>query len=115
MLSCLILRGVRTKPSGRSPRPIPFILTNGLEWIFGMLKHEPSDNGEGDWTCIRTESHIIPNCGLGPDTDTDKKSEDEAATTTGIRILIDMLLHWICLEPDVTVNQLSECEEEGGN
>ncbi|KAG9045592.1 hypothetical protein FS837_006046 [Tulasnella sp. UAMH 9824] len=101
-----VVAGRRSQPKDTSPLPIPFILTNGFEWIFAALKHEPSDDGGDDWTCIRSEPQIIPKDGLMEGAGPEKKAETEA----GLRAVLDMLVHWICLERDVILGQLDGCE-----
>ncbi|KAG8955882.1 hypothetical protein FRC04_006329 [Tulasnella sp. 424] len=105
-----IVAGRRSKPHGQTPRSIPFVLANGFEWVFGMLKHSPSSNGEGDWICFTSEAHIIPTEGLK----TEAPPESIEATRGAIRVLLDMLLHWICLERDVIMGALDESKRQGG-
>lgn len=86
-----IIAGRRSKPRGQTPRTIPFVLANGFEWFFGVIKLSPSSNGEGDWICFRSECHTIPTEGL----ETDAPPESKEATRDGIRVFFDMLLHWV--------------------
>ncbi|KAG9045161.1 hypothetical protein FS837_006929 [Tulasnella sp. UAMH 9824] len=95
--------GLRSNPKGMTPLAVPFILTDGFEWIFAILKHEPSADGSDDWTCIKTESHVVPVMGLEPEASTAAKS----ATTEALRVLLDMLIHWTCLDREVIIDQMA--------
>ncbi|KIO29203.1 hypothetical protein M407DRAFT_228192 [Tulasnella calospora MUT 4182] len=101
-----VVTGIRSQPKDTSPLQIPFVLTNGFEWIFAALKHEPSADGGDDWTCIRTEPHIIPKIGLMEEA----SEEDINQTKKALSTVVDVLVHWICLERDVIIDQLAECE-----
>ncbi|KAG8954330.1 hypothetical protein FRC00_005905 [Tulasnella sp. 408] len=70
---------------------VPFILTNGFEWIFAILKHEPSVEGSDDWVCIKTESHVVPVMGLENGASAVAKNE----TLEARRVLLDMMIHWV--------------------
>ncbi|KAG8952639.1 hypothetical protein FRC04_004001 [Tulasnella sp. 424] len=75
-------------------RIIPFVLTDGAQWIWGLLEPHASDGVPERWTCFRSEPHEI-------------QLEHAALKAVGsarqeimrnIRRLMDVMVYWNCAQ-----------------
>lgn len=97
IVEALVL-STRSQAKSFTPSTVPFILTNGFEWIFGFLNEMDSDMAENTrWECCRTAPFVIPSYGLKAGEEDERREETKAA----LRFVLELLLHWTCADRDV--------------